>query len=236
MCAKKLKESAAEPSECYKKLEPSEVDLLNRIDTIRAEIHSAICDSIDTRAVVEKISQLIGLINVYLKESEQQKAEPNCNLLANTANYLIRLLRIMGVETGIKEFDFSAQQQQSGDGNIEDRETSVMPFLEAMANFREVVRNEAKAQKNVNILKECDRLRDNILPELGVRLEDHTTNTCVKLVDPEVLKREREQKEAVEKEKAERKKQQELEKEARRAAKEEAKRKQREKQQNKEKS
>jgi hypothetical protein len=41
----------------------------------------------------------------------------------------------------------------SGDGNIEDRETSVMPFLEAMANFREVVRNEAKAQKNVNILK-----------------------------------------------------------------------------------
>ncbi len=47
-------------------------------------------------------------------------------------------------------------------------------------------------------LQECDRLRDEILPELGVRLEDRSAQTCVKLVDRETIKREQEQKKAVE--------------------------------------
>lgn len=52
-------------------------------------------------------------------------------------------------------------------------------------------------QKNTNILQECDRLRDEILPKLGVRFEDSTGHTSVKLVDPEVLLREIEQKKAI---------------------------------------
>lgn len=47
-------------------------------------------------------------------------------------------------------------------------------------------------------LQECDRLRDDVLPELGVRLEDRLNQTLVKLVDKETLLREREQKKAVE--------------------------------------
>lgn len=47
-------------------------------------------------------------------------------------------------------------------------------------------------------LQECDRLRDKVLPELGVRLEDRTSQTCVKLVDKETLLREKQQKRAVE--------------------------------------
>jgi len=44
--------------------------------------------------------------------------------------------------------------------------------------------------------QECDVLRDKVLPELGVRLEDKTANqTCVKLVDRQTLLREQEQKE-----------------------------------------
>jgi len=50
-----------------------------------------------------------------------------------------------------------------------------MPFLSAMAAFRDSVRKEAIAIKATNILSECDKLRDDTLPELGVRLEDKVT-------------------------------------------------------------
>ena len=45
------------------------------------------------------------------------------------------------------------------------------------------------------ILEECDRLRDDILPNLGVRLEDKEDGPAViKLVDRDVLMRERQEK------------------------------------------
>ena len=50
-----------------------------------------------------------------------------------------------------------------------------MPYLSTLASFRDAVRLEARALKASNILAECDKLRDDVLPELGVRLEDKVT-------------------------------------------------------------
>lgn len=47
------------------------------------------------------------------------------------------------------------------------------------------------------VLKMCDEVRDDVLPDLGVRLEDHETGTVVKLVDREELMKEREEKKRV---------------------------------------
>jgi cysteinyl-tRNA synthetase len=51
-------------------------------------------------------------------------------------------------------------------------EETVMPYLKILSEFRENVRNEARTLKAVPILKECDKLRDEVLPNVGVRLED----------------------------------------------------------------
>lgn len=52
-----------------------------------------------------------------------------------------------------------------------------------MAQFRENVRTHAKTLKATPILQECDRLRDDILPNVGIRLEDkegkcHKNHCC----------------------------------------------------------
>lgn len=47
-----------------------------------------------------------------------------------------------------------------------------MPYLKILADFRENVRAEARTLKAGSILKECDLLRDDVLPNAGVRLED----------------------------------------------------------------
>ncbi len=56
-----------------------------------------------------------------------------------------------------------------------------MPYLSAMATFRDAVRKEARGLKATNILAECDKLRDDVLPELGVRLEDKV-KICYRLL------------------------------------------------------
>ena len=47
---------------------------------------------------------------------------------------------------------------------------AVMPYLTALADFRDSVRKEAIPIKASNILKTCDSLRDDVLPELRVRI------------------------------------------------------------------
>lgn len=79
------------------------------------------------------------------------------------------------------------------------------PYLELVADFREKVRIEARALKATAILRECDRLRDESLPSLGVRLEDPEDGSGkprLKLVDTEELLQELEQKRRAEAEKA----------------------------------
>lgn len=89
-----------------------------------------------------------------------------------------------------------------------------------MANFRDNIRSRAKTLKATDILKECDRLRDEVLPNVGVRLEDregkHVSHcfcvdnsesfflgeaSAVKLVDKDTLLKEREAKKKAELEK-----------------------------------
>lgn len=65
-------------------------------------------------------------------------------------------------------------------------------------NFRLLsFRTMARKHKNADILEECDKIRDAVLPRLGVRFEDHGDSTVIKLVDPETLIREQEQKKAL---------------------------------------
>lgn len=81
-------------------------------------------------------------------------------------------------------------------------EQAVIPYLEILANFREKVRNHAKTLKASTILEECDILRDDILPNIGVRLEDSNNEICkIKLVNREDLLKEKESKKQMELEK-----------------------------------
>merc|ERR1712210_192728 len=90
----------------------------------------------------------------------------------------------------------------SSSSGAADLETLVMPHLGALADFRGAVRGMARQVKATDILAECDKLRDITLPDLGVRLEDKEGEpTVIKLVDKEELRREREEKLALEEKK-----------------------------------
>lgn len=74
-----------------------------------------------------------------------------------------------------------------------------MPYLTILSEFRHNIRIHARNLKATDILKECDVLRDEILPNVGVRLEDKEGQpSAVKLVCKEVLLKEKEAKKQAE--------------------------------------
>jgi cysteinyl-tRNA synthetase len=128
-------------------------------------------------------------------------------LLRSIATYITEILKVFGVVSGSDEFGFGSGG--SGDGNVESTDGSGSePFIGAMVSFRESVRNEAleaakggDAQAAIqSILQICDGLRDEVLPKLGVRLEDRPAGTMWNLEDPAVMMREMEEKAAKERE------------------------------------
>lgn len=95
-----------------------------------------------------------------------------------------------------------------------------MPYLTALSQFRDAVRENARDLKAVQILQLCDQLRDEVLPNVGVRLEDREGSaSAVKLVDKETLLREREAKRLAEAERAAEKERKKAEAAAAQAAK-----------------
>ena len=96
-----------------------------------------------------------------------------------------------------------------------------MPYLEILSDFRDKVRIQARTCKATSILQECDILRDDTLPNVGVRLEDEEgSKSKVKLVNKEELLKEKEMKKRLEAEKVAEKIRKKLEAEAAAAAKE----------------
>ena len=65
------------------------------------------------------------------------------------------------------------------------KEKIIEPFIESIINFRNKVR---KISKDVQLLKESDILRDEILPNFGVKLEDKDGGTIWKFDNPENIK------------------------------------------------
>jgi cysteinyl-tRNA synthetase len=152
-----------------------------------------LCDNIDTYTVMEGMRDLVATAHAYIK---QRSPHPNALLLHNTVEYMTRLLRMFGAIESSAELGFPSISTSVGG------EALLQPYLECLRNFRGVVRTAAQSVKATQVLVECDRLRDDILPELGVRLEDQANAAAIiKLDNKENLLREREQRQRIEAEK-----------------------------------
>jgi len=180
----------------FSKWTQEELELNNKLECAKCGVHKALCDNIDTRTALEVLRDLVSVSNVYI---EKQRTSGNINkqLLRNIAAYITKIFNTFGLIAQEEAIGFPA-----GGSGATDLETVVMPYLNSMATFRDNVRKSAIELKAVDILKECDELRDNVLPNLGVRLEDKENEpTVIKMVDKEELLKEKAEAKAIEEKK-----------------------------------
>ncbi|XP_044731400.1 cysteine--tRNA ligase, cytoplasmic [Chrysoperla carnea] len=172
-----------------------ELDLLGKLIEAKDNVNEALCDNIDTRTALDVIRELVTTTNIYLRE----RKPPAFTLLHDVAEYITYILQIFGAVEIKTELGFPVSKNKVGE-NIE---CVILPYLTILSEFRDKIRTHARDIKALDILKECDKLRDDILPNVGVRLEDKEgESSLVKIVDRETLLRERELKKKLEMEKA----------------------------------
>lgn len=196
----------------YNKFTKVERELLDLLQEKKSLIHQALCDSINTSNVLKEISNLISSTNSYMSNN-YNLPNYNHNIVRDVSLFITNLMKIFGVIDNNESIGF----QSSGGSESLNQEQILMPYLNALSKFRDDIRVEARLTKQIEILKLCDKLRDDVLPDLGVLIEDLSDRTVVKLCDRESLLKEKEQKRlTAERKKAEElKRQQELEQERR---------------------
>ncbi|KAL4225668.1 hypothetical protein ACF0H5_016357 [Mactra antiquata] len=177
--------------EAFDKWGPEELSLNTKYCETREDVHEALCDSIDTKKTCDLVKDLIKACNIYVSDI-RSKHRPNRILLQNVADYILGVFKMFGAVKDDQDWLSVASSTNQGSN---DTEEIVMPYLTAFANFRDDVRKVAREEKVTSVLKICDGLRDDVLPNLGVRLEDKEGQPpVIKLVDKETLLREREEK------------------------------------------
>ncbi|CAO1422434.1 unnamed protein product [Diamesa tonsa] len=172
------------------KFTEADLDLSNKFLDAKKGVHAALCDNIDTKASLDVVRELISNCNVYLRDNKAVNAQ----LLEDICFYITDLLTIFGaIKAPKKQIGFPSVSA-GGSEDCGNKEEILMPYLSALADFRKAVREDAREVKATKILQRCDELRDEVLPNLGVRLEDKEGQSVLKLVDKEVLFKEREEK------------------------------------------
>eukprot|EP00183_Erythrolobus_madagascarensis_P001962 CAMPEP_0185848230 /NCGR_PEP_ID=MMETSP1354-20130828/3193_1 /TAXON_ID=708628 /ORGANISM="Erythrolobus madagascarensis, Strain CCMP3276" /LENGTH=666 /DNA_ID=CAMNT_0028548607 /DNA_START=225 /DNA_END=2225 /DNA_ORIENTATION=+ len=196
-------------------LRPTEAEreLLSTLAKKKSIVRAALADNFNTPDALLALVSLVGAANGYLAaiETREERRYVDANTLSAVLEYVRATLNVFGVET--------TAASDGGDGGL------VEQVLDVFGDFRMSVRNKALETAGIlragssdgrgsegavsaaeelvkEVLGVCDRVRDENLPRLGVRLEDKADGSFVwKREDAIELMREVERKKAAEEEK-----------------------------------
>ena len=153
----------------------------------RAAVHSALQNSIDTSSALKALEQLIRATNVYM--GSVSDVGRGATLLTNVQRYFSKMMKVFGLAS--LAADAGGGASSSGGASMEE-------IAGALSSFRDQVRGssvtlvkgggEGEKQAGQDLLKLCDDLRDDVLPALGVLIEDRPSGVGqMKLTDPKLL-------------------------------------------------
>lgn len=165
--------------------------LQSHLESTKIEVRSSLLDDFDTPTATKSLLALIRECNKYLDDNGSNTAT-----LYAIARYITSILRVFGLVPDSSDIGFPLDTD--GEGASVNKEEVLSPLLDALTKFRETVRLAAINNDSKAVLEAADNLRDELLPPLGVRMEDKGSGkdlvTIWKLDDPAVLEMERTQK------------------------------------------
>ena len=152
------------------KLDNEDSALNNFFLEAKKNIHAYFCDNFNTPGVVSTILDLIKKTYEYQEKTEKAKTL-KLHLIYTVGKYISDILKCLGL---VYNTDFVDYFRTSGEGDSnKNAEEILTPYMDVLTKFRHEVKNAIVVEKDEKkILKLCDQLRDDILPELGVRIED----------------------------------------------------------------
>lgn len=138
--------------------------LYSTMKDVEAEVHRALCNNFDTSTAMNSLNTLVTKVNAYSMKNPSR----NALLMKRVAVYITKMLRVFGVVTGDQEFGFPSDTQGAS------THSSLAPVLNAFTTFRTQIRQAVKDNKDSAVYMQiCDAVRDEVMPQLGIRFEDY---------------------------------------------------------------
>jgi cysteinyl-tRNA synthetase len=154
----------------------------------KSAFRAALCDSFNTPEALKVTRELVSRVNIYVNSPGRKT---NVSVVEQSARWIGDMLRMFGLGEGqTSEIGWGQEEEGAGGVNVRflfnnsmlfdidhpvQREETLMPCFRVLSSFRDGIRQLA-ISKNDNamkdILKLCDKLRDDDLVTLGVALDD----------------------------------------------------------------
>lgn len=164
---------------------PDAIKLMQDFDQVKKEVHACLSDNFNTVGAMQKFKELVSIANIYTAK-QAKVTDIHISLLEDVAKYLTKMFKIFGVIADHVHTEIGFENQAAVGGNANSAEASDQPtcldILDVLSEYRENVRSHSRNKDITAVLKASDDLRDNILPEIGVRLEDTDKGARVKIV------------------------------------------------------
>jgi len=154
------------------------------------QVHEALCDSFDTPRAVNELGKLCSDASVYLQLPVDQIKVP---LVKQVSGFVFKTLKAFGV---YGEEDMPVVLGEGGEeSSAVDVEAAITPLMNILTEFRDKMKANA-SEGPKTIFQLSDELRDDILPFLGIQLEDKKQGEPAtwKFVNKDELLKEREAK------------------------------------------
>ena len=151
------------------KLDKDDSEFNNFFIKTKKEIHQFFCDNFNTPGVVSNLLELIKKTYEYQDKSASKKTL-KIHLVYGVAKYISDILKCLGLVYNTEFVDYFKLNESDGGKNAEEILT---PFINVITEFRGEIKDTCIINKDVKkVLTICDKLRDDVLPILGVRIED----------------------------------------------------------------
>ncbi len=152
-----------------KDLKLNDIDnaIVNTLAEKKKVIHEALTDNFNTPVVIKTLNELISKTYEYEEKSKAQGSF-KIHLIYSVSQYVSFITKSFGLTYKTEFIDYFIQ-----DSNSQSSEETLSPYIDALTKFRDSVKSAAALDKDcIKVLKICDELRDDILPYLGVKIED----------------------------------------------------------------
>ncbi|KAJ7569164.1 hypothetical protein O6H91_01G064100 [Diphasiastrum complanatum] len=156
----------------------------------QSQVQQRLEDNFDTAGALLALLNLISAVHLYFEKMVGGNVK--LLLVRKVAEYVTKILQVFGLSNASEnEIGFGSDSSTKTDN----AENVLGPYLDAISSFRDQIRAAAKAGvPKESILQLADDFRDRTCVDLGVRLEDTQGGSIWELVDPNILRSERDDK------------------------------------------
>lgn len=141
----------------YLKADVNDDILLKVLGDSYNSIHNALCDDFDTPSVIKTLNELVSVTNSMLYTTSSSSNRVGLSSVTAVSNYLLNVLSLFGVNFG--------ESTTKGSEDFVD-------IMNVLNNFRQDVRLIGIENKDKDILKLCDNLREK-LKENNIVVRDY---------------------------------------------------------------